>query len=114
MKVYALPNEVPAPETDYRNYNREKEVARENEHMRKLAEWLRKAGYTGKRTGEIVRFGVADGYALYMLADGKKSALIHLPYGDAYNYNDVVYLPKKEILRRIDADKAMTKLFARA
>ncbi len=113
MKVYTLPDEVPAPEVDYKNYDREKMLRDEDEHMAKLKAWLREAGYVGKRTGEIVAFQVADGYARYMLADGKKSALIHLPYGDAYHYRDVKFLPKAEILRRIDADKKFTAMFAR-
>lgn len=111
MKVYGLPAEVAAPEVDYRNYDRERVQKQETEHREKLAGWLRNAGYNGKRTGEIVRFQVADGYAQYMLGDGKKSCLIHMPYGDAYAYDDVRFLPKAEIIKRIDADKRFAKLF---
>lgn len=111
MKVYAPPANLPAPEPDYRNYDREKENAKIEAHKAALIRWLKGAGYTGKRTGETVRFGVADGYAEYMLGEGRKSILIHLPYYDGYAYNDVRFLPKAEIIKRIEADKRIAALF---
>jgi hypothetical protein len=112
MKVYSCPTEVKMPKTDYTNYDYEKVQQQETEHRAALKLWLIKSGYTGKRTGETVHFPVADGSAEYMLADGKKSLLIHLPYGDAWNYDAVQFLPKAEILRRIDTDKKFAVLFA--
>ena len=112
MKVYSIPDALPAPKPDYRNYDSAKEQARELQHMRDLKEWLLSAGFDGEMTGEIVRFPVADGYARYMLADGSKSALIHLPYGDGYQYTDAQYLPKAEIVRRIGVDRNLAALFA--
>lgn len=112
MKVYSLPAELPAPKPDYRNYDHDREMRREEEHKQKLKEWLLANGYTGKRTGETVSFGVGDGAAQYMLAEGRQSILIHLPYGDAYQYPDVRFLPKAEIIRRIDGDKKLKSLFA--
>jgi hypothetical protein len=113
MKIFTLPKDVPAPKPDYSNYNHEKEQAAEEKHMADLKAWLIKAGYTGKYTGEIYSEGVADGSALYMVADGPKSCLIHLPYGDAYQSRDVGFLPKKEIIRRIEADKKFNAWFAK-
>ena len=112
MKVYTCPPSLPAPTIDYRNYDSAKEIAAEQEHSNKLKTWLKLNGCTGKYTGEIFSAGVADGCAQYMLADGRKSCLIHLPYGDAYQYRDVEFLPKKEIIRRIEADKKITALFS--
>lgn len=112
MKVYSCPDELPAPEVDYRNYDYDRERAREHEHQQQLKAWLQRNGYSGARTGEVVRFGVADGYAQYMLADGPRSILIHLPYGDAWQYGDVQFLPKAEIVRRIEADKKLASFFA--
>lgn len=109
MKVYGSP--VVPPKVDYLNYDRDKETKRENEHREAVKKWLLDNGYKGKRTGETVRFGVADGYAEYMLGEGRKSVLIHLPYGDGYHYRDVRFLPKAEIIRRIEADKNLTALF---
>jgi len=112
MKIFTCPKEVPAPKPDYENYNGDKEQAKEEKHMADLKAWLKKAGYTGKYTGEIYKEGVADGYALYMVADGRSFCLIHLPYGDRYQARDVQWLPKKEIIRRLEADKKFRALWA--
>lgn len=105
MKIYQCPKEVPVPSPDYSNYDHAKEMAAENKHMTDLKAWLVSQGYTGKYTGEIYRQQIADGYALYMMADGPKSFLIHLPYGDGYQARDTAFLPKSEIIRRIEAEK---------
>ena len=111
MKVYASP--VPFAEPDYRNYNREVEIKREKDHQDAIRAWLKTNGFTGKHSGEVYRTPIADGYAEYILADGPKSFLIHLPYGDAYNDPNIRFIPKKEIIRRIEADKAWRANFKR-
>ena len=119
MKVYGVPAELPAPQPDYKNYDYEAETAREEEHKAALKEWLVAQGYTGPHTGGIVSFSVGDGAALYMLGDagkGTRSALIHLPYGDSYQYPHVEYLPKAEIVRIISVERnapPAMKLFGR-
>jgi hypothetical protein len=111
MKIYSLPDELPAPQPDYSKYDYQKERAAEDKHIADLKAWLLNHGYDGKYTGEIYKEGVADGYALYMVADGRKFALIHLPYGDGYESRDVAYLPKREIIRRIEARKELRAMF---
>lgn len=111
MKVYSCPDECPAPTIDFANYDATEERRKEEEHKQKLTAWLKDAGYTGAFTGETVSFPVADGYAIYMLADGKPSCLIHLPYGDGWHYRDVEFLPKREILKRIQQQKQMASIF---
>ncbi len=114
MKIYSLPPQVPAPEPDYANYDSAKEMQRERDHTAVLAAWLKANGFPGKMTGEIYSEGVADGSALYMVADGRQFALVHLPYGDAYQSRNVAFLTKKEIIRRLEATKAFNKAFANA
>jgi hypothetical protein len=47
-----------------------------------------------------------------MIADApRQSCLIHMPYGDCYHYPDVKYLPKSEIIKRVDALKALKEIF---
>lgn len=114
MKVYTLPSELEAtiPQPDYSSsYDRDKEIAAENAHKDSIKQWLKDNGYNGKHTGGILRMPIADGAAEYMLADGNPSILIHLPYGDAWNHPDVTYLPKNVIVKRINADKAIRKMF---
>lgn len=112
MKIYSCPEELPAPEIDYANYDHKKVQEQEDAHRERLKNWMIQNGYTGARTGQILRVGIGDGYAQYMLAEGSKSFLMHLPYGDAYHSPDVQYLPKKEVLRRIEADKSLASIFS--
>jgi hypothetical protein len=112
MKVYALPKELAFDDPDFRNYDADKERDRETEHLAKVKDWLIKNGYTGKYTGEELAEPHADGYARYLLADGRKSYLIHLPYGDAWDNPNVRYLPKREVIKRIEARKRINALFA--
>lgn len=109
-KIYASP--VPAPAYDWSGDFREFQRL-DDEHEQAVKKWLADNGYIGKNSGRIVRFGVADGHAAYMIAEGaRKFFLIHLPYGDAYQYPDAQYLPKSEILRRADQADNLAKLFA--
>ena len=112
MRVYSCPKEVPAPEIDWSGSMEDWEKA-EEKHMDALKQYLIKHGYTGKHTGRVLKVPIADGYALYMLADApRKSCLFHLPYGDAWHSPDVGYLPKYEVLKRIERDEGLAKLFA--
>jgi hypothetical protein len=112
MKVYDVPQELPWTQPDYRNFDFKAEQAREEKYEADLKQWLIGQGYTGKHTGNLVRFQIADGYAVYMIADApRQSCLIHMPYGDCYHYPDVKYLPKSEIIKRVDALKALKEIF---
>ena len=113
MKIFSLPETLPAPTPDYRNYDPKAEQARENAHRAALKAHLIALGYTGKHTGAIYSQQIADGYALYMLADGRGGGLIHLPYGDGYQCPNVQHLPKRVILERIAADARMAAHFAK-
>jgi hypothetical protein len=112
MKVYSVPEEVAFAEPDYANYDFKREQAREVEHRERLKAWMVENGFSGEHTGKIVRFGVADGYAQYMMADkGRSSFLVHLPYGDAYHYRDVEFLPRAEVIRRLEAEDKLQSIF---
>lgn len=110
MKVYSCPAEIQAPTfTTIGDYN-----AAVEKHQEALKKWLVKHGYTGKNTGRTCKFPVADGYAVYMLAEGSKSCLIHLPYGDGYQFPYVERLTKKDILENIQREEALRKIFSRS
>lgn len=114
MKIASVPVEVAFAEPDYRNYDPDVEKKREQEHQEILKHYLISIGYNGKHTGRIYRTPVADGYAMYMMADGgRNSYLIHLPYGDAYYDRDVQYIPKAEIIKRLDSQERMNQFFAK-
>lgn len=84
MKVYAVPDAVPAPVVDYKNFDFAKMEADEAAHQ---AQHLRESGHTGKHTGGIVRFG------------------------DAYQYRGIEHFPKKEIVAQIEMEKRHEALF---
>ena len=106
--MYSLPKFLPAPTVDYENYDHEKVEADEQEHKKALQQYLKQANFNGSLTGEIVRFPVADGYAEYMVADaGKVWGLIHLPYGDAYEFPYIHKISKTEIKKQIKMNNKM-------
>lgn len=114
MKIYSVPDAVPTPQPNYRDYNRDVEDAKERAHMEALKKHLIGMGFKGKNTGRIYRAQVADGYAQYMVADAgnaKQSALIHLEYGDAYQDRNAQHLSMRVILDYIAADERMSALF---
>lgn len=106
MKVYRIPDEVPFIQPDYRTYDLQAELKREESHSALLKKHLKENGYTGKHTGKVVSYQVADGYAKYMLADGNgrygPSFLFHLPYGDGYQHRGIEHYPKKAIIEQIE------------
>lgn len=114
MKVYSCPNEVPAPQIDFKNYDQKKVEADERAHMEKLKDWLVGQGYKGPHTGGILALPWADGKAQYMFGDGRSPILIHLPYGDAWHNPDVQYLPKDAVIDRIVSFEKMQEMFKTA
>jgi hypothetical protein len=120
MKVYTLPDEVPAPRVDYMKYDSAKVAADEAAHREALKKHFTDLGYKGKNTGRIYREQVADGYAEYMAIEAPRGTnakvkffLIHLPYGDAYQSRTVGHMSKSGILQLIDADERMQALFSK-
>lgn len=111
-KVFSCPDEVPAPRPDFRNYDFNKVQADEKAHQERLKGWLKDNGYNGANTGRIFTIPHADGYAIYMVAEGsRRFHLIHLPYGDGWDSPDVQFLPKAEILRRLTQHERIASLF---
>lgn len=107
MKVYAAPEGITL-NIDYTvRYNPADEQAKVEKYKAEIKDWLLSNGYTGPNTGETITFPVADGRAEYMLGDkGRGGILIHLDIMDGYQYFDIKFLPKAEILRRIEQEKA--------
>lgn len=115
MKVFDVPVGLEFEGHDYANFNMDAENKKINAHQERLKQWLKNNGYTGKNTGAIVRFPVADGYAQYMVAEhGSTVSLVHLTYFDAYVYPHETSLTRKQVLENARAQKAMQEWFNRS
>jgi hypothetical protein len=120
MKVYRLPDELPAPQVDYMNYDGAKAQAQEDAHKAALKRHFTDLGYTGKNTGRIYREAVADGYAMYMAVEAPRGTnakvkffLVHLPYVDGYQSRSVAGMTKKGIIDLIDFEEKFMSSLAR-
>lgn len=110
-KIYSSPSEVKLPSYDFKdvaNWRKDEE-----NYINELKQFLINNGFNGKNSGEVIKFPVADGYALYMVASMKPLQLIHLPLGDAWDFQYVHLLTAKEVQLKIDQDKKLAELFGR-
>jgi len=108
-KIFNAPEEIAQPKLDFANIdNYEKES---EEYLSKLKARLQEYNPNGKNVGEIIKFPAADGYALYMVANMKPVELVHIPLGDAWNFQYAHLLKSKDVQDKIDQEKAMAKLF---
>ena len=119
-KIYSAPDEIPQPSLSFeniKNYNVadivEKYVNDSEEYLSKLKEFLLKNNPNGENVGETIKFPVADGYAIYMIASMKPLKLVHVPLGDAWDFQYAHRLTAKDVQEKIEQQKAMNELFSR-
>ena len=110
-KVYTVPKEVNLPEIDFSNFNRKEYDQKIENFISELRSHIKKLGYTGKNSGEIIQFQVADGYAQYMVLSMKPLQFIHLEIDDAWTFQYIHLLTAKEVNEKISQQKAFKKLF---
>lgn len=99
MKAYS--NAVAAPDYDFSSTADWSSV--DQKYYAATEADLRKKGFTGKYTGKVVRFGVADGAAEYMVAHrGGRMVLVHLETCDAYSLDTFAMrgLTRKDVIER--------------
>jgi hypothetical protein len=116
MKVYACPETIKKPNLFVNGqFDRGSYALQEDAFYAELKTHLQGLGYTGSNTGEKVRFPIADGYAVYVVAENTNGRfmLIHSPLGDAYSIPAPYArgLNKKDILENIRHQKALSELF---
>lgn len=107
-KVFAPPETVGKPPAF--DYKQPYEVHRQKEekYIQSVCRWAKTNG-SGPNRGEIIRFQVADGYALYVVY--APSALLHLAVGDAWHFHYVKSLSAKDIAEEVRRAKALDELF---
>ena len=109
--IYSPPKELKEPEFSFENFDYKEHQKKSQKYLDDLKAILVKSGYTDKLCGETIRFPVADGYAVYMIASMKPLKLIHIPLDDAWDFPQAHLLTATEVKKMIEQDKAMKKLF---
>ena len=87
-----------------------------NERQEKLFNELQKIANKATPTnpvGAIIKFGIADGHALYRVDSIKPLTLSHIPYHDAWeiDYPYIRGLTLKDVKEMVRSQKAIDKLF---
>lgn len=69
----------------------------------------------GEYVGALLKFGVADGYAVYYVYSLKPLQLCHVPWSDAYRADRLIEkaLNVTEVKKRVNAERALAKLFSK-
>ena len=114
-KIYAPPKEIePAPRLrDFMidgRFDSKKMDEAEEEWTDKLRDWCKKDS-SDKYVGEIIRQGVADGCAQYMILSLRPLVLLHLPLGDGYQFQWAHRWTVSDIKMMIDQEKKMQSSF---
>lgn len=113
-KVYSPPVGFDPPEFDI-NLSYDAYTKLENDYIARLAAEAKKHS-SGDLVGEVIRFGVADGHAVYMVWTQKPLALVHVPIGDAWQI-PVAHsrgLTITEVRQMVQGSKNLAKLFSKS
>jgi len=112
-KIYSIPQEFEATMPTWSIANdRDENIRREEEWLEKLSQWCKTHG-SGKYGGQIVRDGVADGYAQYMVFSLRPLQLIHIPLGDAWQSRWAHRWTAADIKQMVERERALAELFSR-
>lgn len=111
-KAYSPPKNIPVPLWDF-NCSVEENFEKEQSFIKVLKDYCHDKGSKSKYTGKILRWGVADGYAQYMVFSLKPLVLIHLPIGDAWHMDACLLrnLKMKDVKELIDSQERLAKFF---
>ena len=100
-KIYSVPKEIgPEPEIgginfDFKKYDEECRV-----YVAKIVAYAKKHG-KGSCAGKEIGFGVADGTARYIVFSLSPVGLIHVPTGDAYQFQYAHRLTAADIMKLV-------------
>jgi hypothetical protein len=110
IKVYGGIDGINIPEFnsmgDYDDYSK-----RCDEYEQKLVDFA-KQNSNSKIAGEIVKFGVGDGYARYVVV--KPTEIVHVATGDAYNFPYIQNLRGKDITEEVKRQKAYAEIWKKS
>ena len=107
-KIYAPPENIKPPDfkilLDEGNKAYDKA---EEKYIEEVRAFVKKRKPRAKFVGEIVRWGVADGFAAYMIASLRPVELIHLELGDAYQFQMAHRATADDLSKMVEADQKM-------
>lgn len=110
-KIFGVPKEIKIPKLKFSNFNLKDYNDSLNNFVTELQNHIKKMGYVEVHSGETIRFPIADGHAEYMVLSTKPVMLIHLPIGDAWEFEYANRLTKSDIVKKIKQQKAISKFF---
>ena len=117
--VYSAPEGMDAPEFgDFRRedgrFDTDAYWAACEKHEQQVAAWCRENS-PSNLAGEVIRFGVADGKASYVVYTTKPLALIHLDIGDSYQIDDMMLrgMRVSDVRNLVASEKKLDELFGR-
>jgi len=107
-KIYSGIEGLEPPELDFTDYKKyEQESEKYVDKLRKACQ----ANSTDKIAGQTIRFGVADGYAMYMVYGVKPLELIHVNAGDGYHADLVELLTVTKVRELVERERKLQELF---
>ena len=114
-----LTGSVALPPEDYTNYLARLKAGERSEHRKAADALFAKAAALppGVIEGAILKFPVADGYAMYLVTKdtGRTVEVKHIPYGDAWQVHPALLrgLRRADIVRQVEAERKLAILFAK-
>jgi hypothetical protein len=107
-EIFNPPSEIKVPKLSFSDVEGYRKAC--DKFIEDLRAFLKKRK-DGKNVGEVIKFPVADGYAMYMVASMKPLELVHIPLWDAWDFQYAHLLNAKEVQKKIDQEKALEELF---
>lgn len=113
-KIYSAPEHIQPP--DHRlvlDQGYEAYQAAEQAYIDQVRAFVKRQKPRAKYVGEIVRFGVADGHAQYMVMSLRPVELIHLQIGDAWQYQMIRRVTAEDIKELVESEKRFQKIWSK-
>lgn len=114
-----LTGSVALPPEDYSNYLARLKAGERSEHQKAADALFERAAALppGVIEGAILKFPVADGYAMYLVTKdtGRTVEVKHIPYADAWQVHPALLrgLTRKDIVRQVEGERKLAALFAK-
>ena len=111
-KIYSGIKGIECPKVSFEDYRNGTWRQKEEDYISKLKETCKKNS-EGNAVGEIIKFNVADGHAMYMVYSLKPLQLIHLNLGDGWQSEFAELLTVKKVLELVAREHALKEILAK-